>query len=373
VKLDVANFFGSLNQHELINVLSDSGYPKPLYSRLEALLTSFTGDRSSRGILQGMYPSDLFGNFYLAPIDTVLAEHGVSSARYVDDIYVFVRSMKAAGALLRELIPALRSYDLTLNEAKSKVVLKSSLITEEPDLEALFSDAVEEISSQIEDDDFNADYGFQSEWDDDDGEDEGHKDETTDLELKATKLLFDSIDDYAGHEESIERFCLPLFAKADSDHAVEHVMDAFKKRPAMSQIFASYLANFLEDDAVRSFLLGLLQDDSLVDWQKMWVLAALSQIAKASDTYVKVAMAILKDGDHHEALRGAAAVYVGRFGEHPRRKALVALYGSVSSYIQSAIYFSSRNWPGVERSNAKANWGSHNPLNSPITAALTKK
>jgi hypothetical protein len=194
-----------------------------------------------------MYPSDLFGNFYLAPIDTVLAEHGVSSARYVDDIYVFVKSMKAAGELLRELIPALRSYDLTLNEAKSKIILKSSLITEEPDLEALFSDAVEEIASQIDDDDFDADYGFQSEWDDDDDEDDDEDDEdkTTDLELKATKILFDSIEDYAGHEENIERFCLPLFAKVSSDYAVQHVMDAFKKRPAMSQIFASYLANFL--------------------------------------------------------------------------------------------------------------------------------
>ncbi|MGZ4987357.1 MAG: RNA-directed DNA polymerase, partial [Limisphaerales bacterium] len=357
--------------HELINVLSDSGYPKPLHSRLEAILTSFTGDRSSRGILQGMYPSDLFGNFYLAPIDTVLAEHGVPSARYVDDIYVFVKSMNAAGALMRELIPALRSYDLTLNEAKSKIILKSSLIAEEPDLEALFSDAVEEISSQIEDDDFDADYGFQSEWDED-SEDE-NEDESASLELKATKHLFDSIEDYAGHEENIERFCLPLFAKASSDYAVDHVMDAFKKRPAMSQIFSSYLANFLESEDVRNLLIGLLQDYSLVDWQKMWVLAALSQVPKASDAYVKVAMDILKDGDCHEALRGAAGVYVGRFGEHPRRKALVALYGSVSPYVQSAIYFSSRHWPGVERSNAKASWGSHNPLNILVTAALSKK
>jgi hypothetical protein len=154
---------------------------------------------------------------------------------------------------------------------------------------------------------------------------------------------------------------------------IEHVIDAFKKRPAMAQIFASYLANFLEEDTVRNFLLGLLQDYSLVDWQKMWVLAALSQVAKASDSYVKVAMAILKDADHHDALRGAAAVYVGRFGERSRRKALVALYGSVSSYIQSAIYFSSRNWPGVERSNAKASWGGHGPLNLLITAALPKR
>ena len=61
LKIDVANFFGSLNQHTLINVLNDSGYEKALSSRLEAILTSYTGARSSRGILQGMYPSDLLG------------------------------------------------------------------------------------------------------------------------------------------------------------------------------------------------------------------------------------------------------------------------------------------------------------------------
>ena len=35
---------------------------------------------------------------------------------------------------------------------------KANLITEEPDLEALFNNAVEEISNQVEDDDFDADY-----------------------------------------------------------------------------------------------------------------------------------------------------------------------------------------------------------------------
>src|SRR5260221_11296995 len=46
------------------------------------------------------------------------------------------------------------------------------------------------------------------------------------LQLAATKALFDSIDSFPGHEESIERFCLPLFAKVQFDHAVDHVMDA---------------------------------------------------------------------------------------------------------------------------------------------------
>lgn len=372
LKVDVANYFGSLNQHVLINVLSDSGYPKSLYSRLEAILTSFTGERSSRGILQGMYPSDLFGNFYLAPVDKFLADLDVPSARYVDDLYIFVRTMLGAERLLRELIPTLRSYDLVLNEAKSVVMPKSALISEEPDLESLFADAVQEIASQVDDDDFDADYGFQSDWDDadDESDDDGDSD---DLELAATKLLFDSLKEYPGHEENIERFCLPLFSKAGSDHAVAHVLESFDKRPAMSQIYASYLAKFLDNNDVLEFLAELLTNKTIVDWQKLWVLAALSQVKEADDAQVKAASLILRDGNRHEALRAVAAVYVGRFGDHSRRKALVSYYGSVSPYIQAAIYFSTRSWPGIERSNAKTSWGSQNPLNILLTAGMAKK
>jgi hypothetical protein len=169
MRLDVANYFGSINQHLLINVLSDAGFEKWVSERLEVSLTAFTGNRSSRGILQGIFPSDLFGNFYMAPVDRHLSDAGVRSARYVDDLYVFVESVEAADRLLRELIPFMRSYDLSLNENKSSILPKNLLATMEPDLEALFQAAVEEISDQFDEDDFGADYGFQSEWE---GEDE---------------------------------------------------------------------------------------------------------------------------------------------------------------------------------------------------------
>jgi hypothetical protein len=72
----------------------------------------------------------------------------------------------------------------------------------------------------------------------------------------------------------------------------------------------------------------------------------------------------------HEALRAVAAIYVGRFGDHTRRKTLIASYSSVSQYIQTAIYFSSRGLPTPERNTAKASWGSHSPLNALLTAAM---
>jgi hypothetical protein len=369
VKIDIANFFGSINQHTLINVLNDSGYPASLSSRLEAVLTRYTGERSSRGIVQGLYPSDLFGNFYLAPVDQFLSDYGIPSARYVDDIYMFVESVEGADQLLRQLIPYLRTYDLGLNEAKSVIMPKSALMTEEPDLEALFNDALEEVSEQIGQEDAGADYGFQSEWEDDE-DDESEED---DLELKATTALFNSISDYPGQEENIERFCLPLFTRANSDYAVQHVMDSFKKRPSMAQIYAAYLARFLAVEAVRNFLIGMLKDDTLVEWQKMWILAALGQTEKGPDEAVKTALAIVKDGDRHEALRAVAAIYVGRFGSHSRRKALIPVYATVSPYIQTAIYFASRYWPQVERSNARAAWSGHSALHGLLTAALSKK
>lgn len=366
LKIDVANFFGSLNQHILINVMNDAGYPKPLSSRLEALLTSYTGERSSRGILQGMFPSDLFGNYYLAPIDRFLDDYGVLSARYVDDIYIFVYSVDAADKLLRQLIPTLRSYDLVLNEAKSVIMPKSALISEEPDLEALFSYAVDEISNQLNEDDFDSDYGFQSEWNEEPIDEQN-------LELKATTILFDSITEYPGHEENIERFCLPLFTKAGSDYAVQHVVNSFKKRPSMSQIYAAYLVKFLNTEGITELLLGSLIDESLADWQKMWVLAALSQVDAADDAAVKIALDLLKDANRHDTLRAVAAIYVGRFGDHTRRKALISIYASISSYIQAAIYFSSNLWPKAERSNAKASWGGHSSLHNLLTIAMNKK
>ena len=140
----------------------------------------------------------------------------------------------------------------------------------------------------------------------------------------------------------------------------------------MSQIYASYLANFLENEEVHELLLGILRDPLPSDWQKLWVLAALSRVETSSDAAVKVAWDLV-GAKGHDALRAVAAIHVGQFGTHTRRKALVSIYGSVSNYIQAAIYYSSRGWPGVERSNAKASWSGHGHLHSLIATAMGNK
>ncbi|WP_264816786.1 hypothetical protein, partial [Gluconobacter kondonii] len=69
--------------------------------------------------------------------------------------------------------------------------------------------AVDEIAVQIDEEDFDADYGFQSEWEDE--EEEAHEDASstqseeaeTPIELAATISLFNSLDQYPGQEENV--------------------------------------------------------------------------------------------------------------------------------------------------------------------------
>lgn len=367
VRFDIANCFGALNQHILVNALLSEGYPAALGSCLERVLQSFAGDHRSRGILQGLYPSDLLGNFYLAPVDRFLSDNNYPSSRYVDDIYVFVSTAREAEVVVRQVVAFLRSYDLVLNEAKSIVMPKSALVTEEPDLEALFDAAVEEISGQLEDEDFDVDYGFQSSWSDEEDEEESSED----LELQATQVLFDSIGEYAGHEEKIERFCLPLFSRSMSDYAVEHVISVFSRRPAMGQIYASYLATFITSGAVAKFFVSAIKDSTLTDWQRMWLVAGLFTGVSHSDAVTKSVFELFNDPGRHDALRAIAAIFVGRFGDHARRKALTTAYVSATSaFLRAAIYFSTRYFLPVDQSKAKTSWGNQGYLNQLLTIAM---
>jgi hypothetical protein len=189
------------------------------------------------------------------------------------------------------------------------------------------------------------------------------------LEIQATKSLFNSISQYYGQEENIERFCLPLFMKEGSDYAINHVLESIKLRPSMTQIYASYLSKFIGNSEINDKLVEFMSDNALVDWQKIWIIAALLRSKPKTDVPIQNALAILRDAQRHDALRAVAAIFVGTYGNLGRRKALMTIFPAVSPYIQAAIYFSSRNWPGAERSNARASWGNLGELNSLLSAS----
>ena len=362
LKLDIANFFSSINLHSLINTLSDAGLAKPFTDRLEVSLTTFTGSRSSRGILQGLFASDMFGNFYLEPFDRFMGDLDISTARYVDDIYIFLDSVAAADKTVKSIIPHLRQLDLSLNEAKSNLFPKSALVVEEPDLEELFQNAISEIRDQIEEKDLDVAYGFQAEWEDSD-------EEIVEIELRATIALFDSLGSFRGHEEEIERFCLPLFIRSNNDYAVEHVLSAFRERPSMSQIYCAYLSRFIDDERVYTFLTSQVTQDNLYDWQTMWIIAALLQRNEVSDEILRKVVRVYRDPNRHDATRAVAAIFIGTKGDNVRRNELSASCNFVSPYVQSAIFFAAQRWPRAERGNFNAQWGQRSEVNRLIGLA----
>ena len=146
---------------------------------------------------------------------------------------------------------------------------------------------------------------------------------------------------------------------------------SFKKRFAMSQIYSSYLANFNTTE-VRAFMIILLDDELLVDWQDV-DFAALLQAKKGDDICTKVAVSILKNGDCHEVLRGVAAVYIGKdLGNHRKRR---SFKHTPRCLLTFSLPFTFRRVLGRELNAQmqKQVGGSHSPVNLLITAALAKK
>lgn len=139
----------------------------------------------------------------------------------------------------------------------------------------------------------------------------------------------------------------------------------------MTQIYSAYLAKFIDNPDVSNFLSEEASDDELMDWQRMWTLAALMQ-GEPNDDEVKIALDIMRDGNRHEALRAVKAYFVGMHGDYGRRTGLRTAYSQTPPFVQSAAYASSRFWKGPERSNARAMWAGHSPIHELITEALKK-
>lgn len=353
LKSDVANYFANINQHTLVNDLEDYGVSAPVKKCLEKMLTHFTGgERSSRGIIQGVYPSDLIGNFYLRGIDQFFEDLDMPSIRYVDDTYVFLPQVSDLQTLFPKYIERLRDYDLALNESKTGLYRADRVIQQDFELNDLFEFAREEFQELFteivqEGYEVETDYGFQTIWEE--VEIEPEEDE---VKLAATEKLFDRILDFPENKENIERFCLPLFSKVRSDYAVSHVVEQLNKTPAMSQIYCSYISMFLDKKSVQGVLNEMVLDHSAImfDWQLMWILAALVKGRKGNDSVAKSAIDILLNSSRHDAVKAIAAIYVAKFGKPDRRKSLTRASINIGShYVQTAILFGSIYFPKVER------------------------
>ncbi len=369
LKADIANYFERLPQHHLINLMTAANCAPEVVSLLEEMMLAFR-ERNSFGIIQGVYPSDALGNFFLSDFDDYCELAGIPSARYVDDIYMGFSSESGARQGLGNLIETLRKDGLHLNEYKSKIMPATEVIREETAIDEIF----DQIRGEIKDDasyERASPYGFEIEWDDDD--DDPDDEEELDLENAAVERLINDIDDYPGHEDKIEKFCLPVLRSASSDSAVDYVLENLLEKPHQTRLFFSYISSFVRSDqAVVGELERLIRSGEAVsDYQKMFLLATLQKGRNIERGTVNVALQWLQNPHIAKEARAMAAIFAARHGVAVQKRTVRTSYeGEQSAYVRSAILYASRYLAIAERRTCKRAWGGHSITNTLITKAI---
>lgn len=359
IKADVSCFFERVYQHNIINLLRDSGCEASAVNLLEDLLLAWM-ERNSHGILQGMFPSDFLGNFALCSLDADLATRDVPSTRYVDDLYIFFPEWGQARKGLADLCQTLRHEGLNLNESKSKILETSRLLREETELDQMFNAAKQELEEGILG---LSGYGFQATWE----EDHEEELEEADIDLMATEALYNLIHEVeVSNKDKIEKFCFPILGAAGSEIAVDHALAGVIERPYFSHIYCAYLMAIARTNDDVGLALERLASDEMIDydWQHMWVIATLLRIEKIAGPTVTVVLRILRDTSRSEALRAICALVTGRHGNAAQRRVLRHHYAAEPSpYVRSAILFAARFFPAKERNTAIKAWSGHSPTN----------
>lgn len=370
LKADIANYFERLPQHHLVNLMAAAGCAPELVSLLEEMMLAFR-ERNSFGILQGVYPSDALGNFFLSDFDAYCELAEVPSARYVDDIYMGFISEAEARKGLGSLIETLRKDGLHLNEFKSKIMPANDVIREETAIDRLF----DEIREEVEDDqiyDRSSPYGFEADWEEEEEEDQEGEEDGQDFENAAVGRLINNIGNYPNQADQIEKFCLPILRSAQSDIALEHVLGRIGEKPHQTRLYFSYISTFVrtEQDVVEA-LEGLVADGSVSDYQRMFLLAVLLRARTVRRATVNTILQWLQNRTVAKETRAMAAIFAAKHGVAQQKRTVRTSYeDEPSDYVRSAILYSSRYLSAVEKKTCKRAWGGHSEINALIAKAI---
>ena len=355
LRTDIANFFQSISQHALINSLESDGCPPSAVRLLEEMLYQFTERRSS-GIIQGVYPSDVLGNYYLTAFDARLAMAGLDSARYVDDIYIGFDSELDGKRFLVDAIGRLRADGLELNQAKTALLPAEDMRQEERAVDKLFEDARQEVSSAAEELAAGG-YGFQGDWINEDDLEGARED---DYDLIAVRALLNFEDDNEGLAEKIDRFCLPLLRGARDPAGIERCFDGLKRRPHLTRLYFSYLTYFTRrDEALRRRVERLVRDNGFfIDYQRMYHLAGLLPCDEVATSTVNAVLRWLQNPKLSSDTRAICAIFCAKFGNGAVRGEVRDLFSTAPDPLKFGVLYSARYFPRNEKGVIRKAWGS---------------
>ena len=369
LQCDVANFFETLPQHNLINALEGCGCRTEAVRLLEKVLSIFR-QKSSQGIIQGIYPSDILGNFYLTDVDAQCKMQNLSSARYVDDVYIGFKTELDAKIFLVNLVERLRKDGLILNSNKTKIIKSEDLLFEQKEVDSLFDAARSEIDAAkdlVE----QGGYGFQGDWINSDDV-ELALSNGIDEELLAVRALLDFVTESPDLIEKIDRFCLPYLRTVGDDYGIERAFSGLSSHPHLTRHYFSYLNYFARvNDDVKVRIERLIQKNGFhLDYQRMYHMAGVLPCETVSEATVQHVFSWFTSGKIGAPTRALAAIFVSKFGSARDRRAVRARYDEESAYVQASILYSAQFFTGAEKSTMKTAWKGHSDINALIASAI---
>jgi hypothetical protein len=374
LRCDVAQYFFSINQHDLVNQLEHQGMSTELKSFTEKFLSSLTLDKSSRGIVQGCYGSDALGNSFLAGIDEHIKDAKLKHLRYVDDFYVLLESSDDLKDFFPRFVKRLRDYDLNLNEAKSYISQPSKLLKEETELDKAIEEAKEEAAELLTT--YEVVEVEAGPYGEDTIEDLVETaPEEDEVELEATRSVFSSLDDFKGEErDRAEAFCLSLFRKANDPIAVDYVLARWQRQAHKANEYGLYLNRFIGDDTQRekmdAFFVGAFT--GMLDFQAAWAATVMRRMPKISAELLAVVVERQRDQSVHEVVRSLLTYAVARHGSAARRKELRDGYAGNPLLVQLATIHASEFFVTAEKNSFVGVAAAHGDLQSLLCVAIKK-
>ena len=126
-KVDISNYFNSINIDILLNMLSNILYDdKELYNLLKQLLVNpyviYKGNTivEQKGVMGGVPISSFLANVYLIEMDKYFYDNKIIYFRYADDILIFSKDKDELNKYIEILKEYLLKYKLSINPDKEK-------------------------------------------------------------------------------------------------------------------------------------------------------------------------------------------------------------------------------------------------------------
>lgn len=123
-KVDIKNYFNSIDISILLKNLKDDLNDKPLYDLLKRLLTNeyvLYNDKlikEQKGVMAGVPISAFLSNYYLKDLDKYFFDNNIIYLRYADDIIVFADTKELIEKHKQYIINYLKSVNLEINTDK---------------------------------------------------------------------------------------------------------------------------------------------------------------------------------------------------------------------------------------------------------------